>query len=382
MLTGDDLEALIRFRHELHRRPEVSRVEAETARRILSALNALAPDVVITGLGGHGIAAVFNGAGPGPTTMFRAELDALPITEVSDAPHRSATLGTAHLCGHDGHMTILTGLGLSLSRQRSARGRVVLLFQPAEEDGSGAAAVIADPRFDGLRPDWAFALHNMPGIAKGACWLAEGPMSCASVGLKIDLFGKTSHASQPERGVSPGLALARLIPALGALGRGGAMGPEFRLVTVTHARLGGPAFGIAPGHGEVWATLRTMLDAAMADLKAEASALVQSEARDGLTVQISHHDDFAAGANHPQAVAQIGQALDAMGIDHEPGELPMRPSEDFGRFGQCAGTKAAMVLLGAGAAHPALHNPDYDFPDDLIAVGADIFDRIARTLNG
>ena len=382
MLTNRDIAELIDWRRDLHRHPEVSRHEAATAARVVAALRPLTPDQLLTGLGGHGVAAVFDSGQPGPTVMFRAELDALPITEISDIPHRSTRPGTGHLCGHDGHMTLLVGLARLMSRQRPARGRVVLMFQPAEEDGSGAAAVLADPAFAALKPDWAFAIHNLPGIALGHALVKPGVVNCASQGLKIHLAGKTAHASQPEAGTSPGLALSTLVAAFSRLAPPAPLGPGYRLVTVTHARLGEPAFGIAPGQAELWITLRTLEDAGMAALRAETIALAEAEARThGLTVAFETHDDFAASVNHPEATAQITAALDALAIPHQPGDLPMRASEDFGRFGQ-PGTRAAMLFLGAGENHPALHNPDYDFPDALIGPAVAIFHRIARDLLG
>ena len=382
MLGAGDLADLTAFRHELHRFPEVSRHEAATAGRIVQALAALNPDQVVTGLGGHGVAAVFNGATDGPTVMFRAELDALPITEISQAAYRSTIPGSGHLCGHDGHMTLLMGLARLIAQARPARGRVVLMFQPAEEDGSGAAAVVADPRFAGLLPDWAFAIHNMPGLPLGHSSLKAGAVNCASQGLKIILSGKTAHASLPETGVSPGLALARLIPAIAGLGQGGALGPDYRLVTITHARLGEAAFGIAPGEAELWATLRTMRDDQMSALRDAAMDLARGEAAaQGLGIRFEHHDDFAASVNDVEAVTVLGRALDALAMPHDAGDLPMRASEDFGRFGQ-GGTRSAMLFLGAGETHPALHNPDYDFPDALLAPGIAIFHQVLRDLLG
>ena len=382
MLSVEDLGALTAFRQELHRYPEVSRAEAATAGRIVQALAALGPDQIVSGLGGHGVAAVFNGRAAGPTLMFRAELDALPIEELSAAAHRSTIPGKGHLCGHDGHMTLLMGLGRLIARKRPARGRVVLMFQPAEEDGSGAAAVLADPRFGALRPDWAFAIHNMPGLPFGHSGLKAGAVNCASQGLKISLTGKTAHASLPETGVSPALALARLIPAIAALGQGGPLGPDYRLVTITHARLGEAAFGIAPGEAELWATLRTMADDQMAALRGAAMDLARAEAvAQGLGVRFSHHDDFAASVNDAQAVGYLGRALDGLGMPYDAGDLPMRASEDFGRFGQ-GGTRSAMLFLGVGEDHPALHNPDYDFPDRLIPLGVRIFHQVMRDLLG
>ena len=381
VLTNQDMVELVAFRRKLHRMPELSREEAQTAQEVRAVLTATNPDRLITGLGGHGIAAVYEGAQPGPTVMIRAELDGLPIEEISEIPYRSAVPGKAHLCGHDGHMTILTGLARLLGRRRPQSGRVVLLFQPAEEDGSGAAAVVADPRFRELTPDFAFALHNLPGLALGKVALAEGPVNCASRGMRIVLNGKTAHASMPETGISPVGVVAELMPALTALGRGGPLDDDFAMVTITHARIGEPAFGVAPARAEIWATLRTLTDETMEELCVGAEHLVLSAARQkGLSVEISHDDIFQHCENAPEAVAHLRRALDAEGVPHDRGDLPMRASEDFGRFGHRA--PAAMFFLGAGERHPSLHNPDYDFPDDLIGIGTRVFMRTIRNLLG
>jgi metal-dependent amidase/aminoacylase/carboxypeptidase family protein len=154
------------------------------------------------------------------------------------------------------------------------------------------------------------------------------------------------------------------------------------MVTITHARAGEPAFGISPGYGELWVKLRTREDAPMAALRAEAEALVRTEAaRDGLGVDISTQDAFSATVNDPQAITRLTAALDALGMRHDDAGLPLRGSEDFGRFG-VGGTKMAMMFLGSGEACPQLHNPDYDFPDGLIPIGARLFDRVLRDILG
>ncbi|MDP8917839.1 MAG: amidohydrolase [Pseudomonadota bacterium] len=381
ILTNQDMVELVAFRRKLHSMPELSREEAQTAREVQAFLKSTGPDRIITGLGGHGVAAIYDSREPGPTVLVRSELDGLPIEEISDAPHRSATPGKGHLCGHDGHTAILAGLARALGRQRPQRGRVVLMFQPAEEDGSGAAAVVADPRFRQIAPDYAFALHNLPGLPFGKVALADGPVNCASRGMRIVLSGKTAHASMPETGVSPVNAVADLMPSLTALGSGGPMDEGFAMVTVTHARIGEAAFGVAPGRAEIWATLRTLTDAGMEDLCVKAQHLVLSRAREqGLGVEIAYDDIFHHCENAPEAVAQLQKALEAEGVPYDGGNLPIRASEDFGRFGKSAA--AAMFFLGAGEKHPALHNPDYDFPDDLIGIGARVFMRTIRNLLG
>ncbi|MEI4262320.1 amidohydrolase [Roseovarius sp. D0-M9] len=384
MLTNSDLIELAEFRRDLHRRPEVSGEEVETAKSIVAALKPMSPTRILTGLGGHGVAAVFDSGNDGPTVLFRAELDALPIPEQNDRiDWPSEIAGKSHVCGHDGHMTMLLALGRMISRQAVARGRVILMFQPSEEDGSGAKAVVADPAYQEIKADWAFAIHNAPGSPFGFVSTRAGLMNCASLGLRIKLSGKTAHAADPQDGVSPALAVAKLIPALDALGQGegGPRNDDFRLVTITHANIGEPTFGVAPGEAEIFATLRTAGDEKMESLEKTARSIAIAVAEEfGLGVAFEVRDHFAASVNDPDAYAVATKALDAIGVPHGQESIPMRASEDFGVFGW--GAKAAMLCLGPGENHAALHNPDYDFPDDLIPIGSAIFERIARDLLG
>ncbi|MCB1395805.1 MAG: amidohydrolase [Rhodobacteraceae bacterium] len=383
VLSNSDIAELTDWRRELHRHPELSGEERETAARVCAMLEPTAPDEVMTGLGRHGIAAIYAGTAPGPTVLLRCELDGLPIREENDAlPHCSQTPGKGHLCGHDGHMAILTATARWLGRNRPRTGRVVLLYQPAEEDGSGAEKVIADPRFATISPDFAFALHNFPGLPLGHAMLSEGPANCASRGMRIVLRGRTAHASQPETGTSPAPAMARLVTELTALGTGGKpTDPAFSLVTVTHARLGEPAFGIAPGEAELWVTLRTQRDAGMDALVSAAEAAVADAAGDtGLGWEITYRDVFRHCENDPEATRILREALAQAGVPLREADGPLRGSEDFGRFGDHA--RAAMFLLGSGSDLPSLHNPDYDFPDALIPVGARVFARVVLDVCG
>ncbi len=378
-MTPDRLAQLTGLRHALHQIPEVSGAEEKTAAYITTYLRAYAPDRLLTGLGGHGVAAVYDGAADGPTVMIRCELDGLPIEELSDQPYRSTHAGRGHLCGHDGHMTMVAAMAEDLAAKRPARGRVVLMFQPAEETGKGAPAVVADPAFGEIAPDYAFSLHNLPGLAVGQIALCSGPANCASRGMRIRLSGRTSHAAAPQDGVSPAGAMAQLLPWLVALGGGTDLGPDYALVTLTHARLGEATFGIAPGEGEVWATLRTVNDTRMAQLIEEAAALVGKVcAEQGLGHEISFDDVFEACTNNPEAVAVLQKACERVGLGVAMQDRPQRWSEDFGQFGK--GAKAAMFWLGSGEDQPQLHNPDYDFPDAAIPVGAGLFRAVVSEL--
>jgi amidohydrolase len=381
VLTEADLAEAAAWRRALHREPELSGEESGTAERVRAMLAATSPDLIVTGLGGHGVAAVYRGEEPGPTVMVRAELDALPIAEISDMPHRSRIPDRGHLCGHDGHMATLSVVARYLGRVRPCRGRAVLLFQPAEETGAGAAAILADPQFAALRPDYAFALHNMPGLPLGRAALVAGPAACASRGMRIVLGGRPAHASSPEQGVSPAGALLRLLPLMATLDTGSTGSGDLAMVTLTHLRLGDRAFGIAPGEAEIWLTLRTLTDDRMEALVEASERLVAEVAAQYLlTILIEYRDVFRHCENDPEAVAVLERAMRSEDVPFGPAGLPMRASEDFGRFGDVA--RAAIFLLGSGEAHPGLHNPDFDYPDALIDPGARVFLQALRELLG
>ncbi|MGY6706577.1 amidohydrolase [Roseinatronobacter sp.] len=367
-------DPLVALRHDLHRHPDLSGEEGATARRIMAFVGQTNPAFVIHGLGGHGVAAIYQGAQDGPTVLFRAELDALPIAERSVAAHRSVRDGVAHLCGHDGHMAILAGLGENLRDHPPASGRVILLFQPAEETGEGARAVLADPRFASLRPDWAFALHNMPGVALGHMAVAAGPAACASVGLRVCLQGREAHAAQPETGLSPAPLVQDLLDWVQRF-QDAHRRKDGCLATLCHLNMGQPAFGISPAQAEIWITLRAITDTALERLEGQLRDLVTQRASlYGLAAQISRHDHFNASVNDPDAAAIVARAAARLGIPAGNFALPMRASEDFGAFSGVS--RMALFFLGAGLGVPNLHNPDYDFPDALIAPAVRLFRAI------
>ena len=199
--------------------------------------------------------------------------------------------------------------------------------------------------------------------------------------MRITLTGRTSHAAAPQDGISPAPAIARLLAELPALGPGGDLNEDLALATVTHASMGEPAFGISPGAGEVWVTLRTVTDVRMAELIAAAEMLAQQAATDvGLRISIAFDDVFEACSNHPEAAAVLNAACEAAGCPAELRQQPQRWSEDFGQFGKQA--KAAMFWLGSGTVQPQLHNPDYDFPDAAIPVGLSVFRETVNALLG
>ncbi len=362
-------DAIIKLRHELHRYPELSGDEKDTAARITQFLRTLAPAQIIEGLGGHGVAAVF-GTDESRTIMLRCELDALPIAENNVFAHQSVHSGQAHSCGHDGHMAILVAVAETLAACPPANGRVILLFQPAEETGAGAQAIIDDPSFQALAPDFVCALHNMPGYPPGQVVIRPGTMTAASRGLNLTLSGETAHAAHPETGRSPANALATLMAVLQPLPASVTGQDALAFSTIVGATLGAKTFGTAPAEAQLWVTLRCEHNATMDRIVDYIARQVEQICTpEQLATGIAYEDVFPATVNDPAAVALIQKAL--TGHDVLVPETPIRWSEDFGHF--TARTPGALFGLGAGLEQPDLHHSHYDFPDALIGTGRDVF---------
>lgn len=372
------LTELVNLRHDLHQNPEIAGEESNTVERILRFIEKLKPDHIIQNLGGTGLAFIFKGKNPGPRLLFRAELDALPIQETGNPSYKSKTSGKAHLCGHDGHMTILCGLGEKLAAQRPAKGEVGLLFQPAEETGEGAQRILEDPKFEQIKPDFAFALHNLPGFPLHQVVVRKGTFAAGSIGLTISLIGKTSHAAHPDAGINPAQAIAQLIQTLPKLT--GNL-DSFALVTVIHAEIGSLAFGTSAGKGSLSLTIRAFdqqdLESLIGMITQKAKEIAVAEK---LGCEFSFVESFAVSKNDPDAAHIAEGAMKELALAVVEKTEPFRWSEDFGLFSQSS--PSYLFGLGAGENCPQLHEPTYDFPDELIETGVGIFDEIVRKVNG
>lgn len=366
-----DKDKLVALRRKLHQYPELSGQEYHTAGMIREYINRHQPDRIIGDLGGTGLAVVYEGKQEGPTVLFRSDLDALPIEEVNSFDYRSQYPGAAHKCGHDGHMTIMSGLSQVISNNRPERGRVVLLYQPSEENGQGAVKVLEDDQFKQIRPDQVFALHNLPGYPAGSVILKKGTFAAASKGMINKLQGKTAHAGEPENGRTPALAMARIVEELTHM-PGNLSLNDYALITVIHARLGEIAFGTTPGYAEVMATLRTYSNPDMEKLTRESIATVERHAHDhGLGKEVSWTEEFPATVNDSESVDLIHRVAEGTGNQTIFIDEPLRWSEDFSNF--TLKYPGALFGLGSGENTPQLHNPDYDFPEEILDHGIRVF---------
>lgn len=370
---------LVNLRHTIHREPDLSGDEYNTARTITAYLQKLKPDSIVTGIGGAGLCAVFNGEEEGPSIMYRCELDALPVEEKNSVWYRSSRKGVSHVCGHDGHMAIMVGLAHRLSKKRPYKGKVILLFQPAEETGQGAEWVVNDPKFNDIIPDYVFAYHNLPGYALHDIVLTNGVFASASEGMEALLTGKSSHAAEPEKGNNPAMAVSRIIKELLCLVKDKKSFEAFTLLTIIHARIGSVAYGTSPGEAVVNATLRSYLQSDMDKLKRKAEEVVSTVCRDEhLTLKISFAEKFPSTENHPETTDMIREICNSNGLNVFDLKAPFKWSEDFGHFTRIA--RGTLIGLGSGINQPALHNPDFDFPDELIPTGVKLYQKIYENI--
>ncbi|MEM7381605.1 MAG: amidohydrolase [Bacteroidota bacterium] len=369
------------LRKQLHRHPELSGAEYATAGVIAAFIEQHYPARVLTALGETGLAAIYEFAEVGPSILIRCELDALPINEQNDFEHRSSVPGVSHKCGHDGHMAIVAGLIFWIREQEFKSGQIILLFQPAEETGDGAPAVLDDPRFKDLKIDYAFALHNIPGEPMHHVLLMERGFSAEVQSFSIQLRGKESHASQPEQGVNPAGAVALLIEGLAALNVPHPMSDNFALLTPIHINMGQKSYGISPANAVLHYTIRTWNGAQMYLLKESITKLANRICHEqGLRSVMEWFEYFPASVNDSNCNQIIEEAARQQGLTVKQFPTPFRFGEDFGWFSKYYPT--AMFGLGAGEETPALHHADYDFPDALLPTGMQMFTGIISQILG
>ncbi len=373
-LLTDELKVV---RQHIHQHPELSGFETETAGFLLQEFKKLNGTEIIEEIGGNGFLVVFDSRLSGPSLLFRAELDGLPIQETSSTDYKSIYNGKGHQCGHDGHMTILLGLGNFLSKYPMERGKVSLLFQPAEETGEGAAAVIHDAKFKDLYFDEVFALHNLPGYGLGSVVLKDENFNAAVRSIIIHLNGKTAHAAEPENGLNPALAVADILQKVEVLNNNQAHQPGFKLVTPVHVKVGEPAYGVSAGHAEVHYTYRCWSNENLEKLEEEILAIATAAAtKHHLTTNHQFLQTFYANENDVESVDTVRTAAKNQKFKLIENKNPFKWGEDFGFFTRKY--KGCLFGLGSGVQQPALHHPDYDFPDELLEYGVNIFKEIIK----
>ena len=371
-------DTFYQIRRELHQHPELSGHEARTARFVEDKLQAFHPTKVIRHVGGHGLLVEYFFSEDGPTVLFRADMDAVAVQEPDDIPHHSQTPGVAHKCGHDGHTTILLRFARMLSERPLPKGRVLLLFQPAEENGSGSKAVLDTKVLDYYKIDKAFALHNIPGYPASAVLCKEDSFTCAVVSVSITLTGKTSHAAEPQKGISPIPATLNIVDELLRWNNTDIQSDDYFLSTIVEIHVGEEAYGVSAGNSVIRAPLRAKTDKLLHQHAQQLKELVATECK--RTPDLQHEmewlEPFSANENDPQSVGMIKNAALRNNLPYIELQTPFSWGEDFGLFTQQY--KGAIFGLGSGENCAPLHSPQYDFPDEVIETGATLFYTIAE----
>ncbi|GAB3955237.1 amidohydrolase [Spirosoma harenae] len=370
-MSSESIDTFIRFRHELHQHPEVSGKEIETQARIKAFVRQFAP-ISLVDVGGTGVLLQYGTDDNGPVTLIRADTDALPIQEVNSFEHKSQNEGVSHKCGHDGHTAILARLASLLAQKPILKGVVYLLFQPAEETGKGAEAVLNDPAFAGIRPDQVFALHNLPGYEEGIIVCRPGPFTASVLSVIVTFTGRVSHSAEPEKGINPAYLMADFILRSRQLQHVDPKADDFTLITPIYTTMGEKSYGVSAGYGEVHLTLRTRNAKRMEWVTEELQTLLAKLSEGtGIEIATSYTEAFFANENDPDCFEHIKQSAQKLGYPFIEKQEPFKWGEDFGLFTQHH--KGAMFGIGNGILSPALHNDDYDFNDNLIEPAARLF---------
>ena len=389
------LEKIIHLRHTLHQHPDLSMRESGTIRFLQNFLRentsleiheregwfyalkkSSSPDKFRAGNKESGKPATTG------SIAFRADLDALPIPESISLPYGSENAGVSHKCGHDGHCAVLCGLALELDACETDRD-IYLLFQPGEEIGAGAKRCTELIREKGITE--IYAMHNLGGYPEGSLVYRRGLTQPASEGLRIRLTGKTSHASAPEKGNNPAMAIARIVQyALGvadSIESAAHNTSPMRLCTITGIRLGDGDFGISPGEGEVCMTLRAEVEAEMMAMEQSILSYAgKTAANAGLQMTCNIHDSFPETRNHDKSLDRLLEAARKAKIPAVSMQELWRASEDFGHYLKiCPG---AMVYIGNGEGYPPLHTAEYDFNDRILETAVDLFMGIVHSPPG
>lgn len=369
-MNNQNLELAVQLRHDLHEHPELSNEETWTKQYVMDFLKAHTTNFEVIDKGNWFYAA-YRVDPNKPNIAFRADFDALPMNEVIDLPWASRFPGKAHKCGHDGHTATLCAFALEID-QYGADQNIFCLFQPAEETGDGAIQCIS--LIEEEKIDEIYAYHNMSGIPAHTVVVKDGTMLCASKGMTIHLQGSPAHASQPEKGRNPSLAIANIITKI----------PEFTsieknegliLSTVVQIDVGEKAFGMSASKGTLRLTIRALYENELNRLQENLENFAEMQAKEhGLQVTFAYQDEFPETANDKECSDTIRKTATANAM--EIYELPeaYRGSEDFGHLSKR--TKGAYCFIGNGVDYPHVHTSEYDFNDELIKTGVTLFKGI------
>jgi hippurate hydrolase len=370
---------LTQTRQHIHRHPELSFQEAGTAALVAEHLEGWGWKVT-RNVGGHGVVGTLKAGTGSRSIALRADMDALPLTESTGRPWASAREGVMHACGHDGHTTMLLGAAQALAQTRDFDGTVHLVFQPAEESGptSGAQRMIADGLFERFPCDAIFGLHNQPGLPVGTFGFGSGPFMSASDTATLTIHGKGGHAARPHQTVDPILIAGSLVMALQSVVSRNIDPRQTAIVTIGALHAGTSAYNIIPDSAMLGLSIRSFDPEVRDTLERRIRELVTAHASGyGGTVDIQYERGYPVVVNSaPETEFARQVAEELVGAERVIAPFPpVTGSEDFAYY--LEKKPGCFLRLGNGDS-AMLHNPRYDFNDEVLTTGAEYWTRLVQ----
>lgn len=377
--VSKELDTLTAFRRDLHGNPELLYDVQRTAAQVAQALRAAGVDEVHEGIGRTGVVGVIRGASntSGRIIGMRADMDALPIKEESDKPWASKIEGCMHACGHDGHTTMLLGAAKQLAESRGFDGTIIVIFQPAEEGGAGAKAMIDDGLFKRWPCSEVYGMHNRPNLPVGEFTLAPGPIMGSVDEIRITLKGRGGHAARPNDTIDPLPIAGALLQAIQGITSRTIDPMDNAVISLTTIHAGN-AFNVIPQAIEMTGTVRTLREEVRSHIEKQLEEMVTHlAAAFGAVGKLNYIRMYPVTVNHEEQTHLAAKAAqEVAGFDKVTVDMPATMGgEDFSfMLNEVPG---AMINVGNGPG-AGLHHPEYDFNDDVIGWGCSYWTTLAR----
>jgi hippurate hydrolase len=369
------------WRRDIHEHPELLYDVHRTAAFVADRLREFGCDEVATGLGRTGVVGVIKGrkpAGKGEVGVIglRADMDALPIEEATELPYASKTPGKMHACGHDGHTAMLLGAARYLAETRNFAGEAVVIFQPAEEGGAGAAAMIKDGLMDRFGIEQVYGMHNGPGIPIGAFAIRSGPIMASTDDVNIRIEGKGGHAARPHISIDSVLVGAQLVTALQSIVARSVDPLESAVISICEFHAGN-ARNVIPHTAELKGTVRTLRPAVKLLIEKRVREVVAGVAQmTGAKIDLEYVSRYPVTVNHASQTEVATQVAKQIAGDANVHEMPpMMGAEDFSYMLEAR--PGAIIFCGNGNS-AGLHHPAYNFNDEAIVFGTSYWIKLVE----
>lgn len=374
----DDITA---WRRDIHENPELQFDVFRTAGVVEQKLKEFGVDSIETGVGRTGVVGVIKGKTDtsGRVIGLRADMDALPMQEMTGLDHASKTPDKMHACGHDGHTAMLLGAAQYLAETRNFDGTVIVIFQPAEEGGGGGREMVNDGMMDKYNVQEVYGMHNMPGFDVGQFAIRPGPLMAAADLIEIKVTGKGGHAAMPHKSVDPTVASAQIVMALQSIVARNLDPLESLVVSVTSFHTDVDTYNVIPDTVQMKGTVRSYLTEVQDMAEARITTIAENIATAmGCEAEVTYIRNYPATVNseaHTTMAADVAAGIvgDDKVIRDTP---PVMGAEDFSFM--LNARPGAFIFVGNGDTAP-VHNPEYDFNDEIIPIGCSYWAKLVET---